>query len=269
MSRRDAGRAVTAAYIIVHQGFSVDYVVCDDKLDARFIAEARKLLPGESVTALNSALFNARKAGGFPRSSKRTRFDHSDYSFASEMAARHLERSRGATLDQTICDPELRHEFDHIAASLVSGVPPLRLRLAALALRKARSLRPEPFGRFSIPKVHLIDACEAIQRPDAIPNSRGVYVILSRRDATVLYVGEASCLRRRVLKHLEHSDRAELARYFWSSGIEDVVIELHDLQNDPRSEQVGYRRAYEAELIQSRHPRFNILMRDTNSSGVS
>jgi hypothetical protein len=269
MSSRDINRVVTAAYIMVHRGYSVDYVVCDDDLNAHFISEARKLLPTAGVLDLNSGLLNARKAGGFPRCSKRTRFDHSDYSFAAEIAARHLERSDGATLDQVICDPRLRAVFDRVASSLVGGVPPIRLRLAALALRKARSLRPEPFGRFSTPHLRLIDAETAKATPLRIPDACGAYVILSRRENVVLYVGEARSLRTRLLTHLEHSDRPELARYFWTHGIDDIVIEIHDLSNDPRATQTSYRRAYEAELIQSRQPRFNIQMRSTNGPEVS
>jgi hypothetical protein len=65
-------------------------------------------------------------------------------------------------------------------------------------------------------------------------------------------------LRTRVAKHLDHSDRKALAHYFWEEGITDVVVELHAFDPNSDARKTGPRRAYESDMFDKRHPRFNI-----------
>jgi hypothetical protein len=75
---------------------------------------------------------------------RRTDFDWhgSDrYIFASEIAF-HLIDERGYSLDDVLCDPNLRQEFDDIAKSFAPGFKPFEYRWGALKIRKvARETR--------------------------------------------------------------------------------------------------------------------------------
>jgi hypothetical protein len=68
-------------------------------------------------------------------------------------------------------------------------------------------------------------------------------------------VGECENLRKRIRKHLEHSDNKGLAHWLWSHGALEMHLEYHVL---PVEVTTRVRKALEAELILSRRPIFNI-----------
>src|SRR3954451_15826606 len=99
----------------------------------------RKLGLTESDYHLNHALMDVRKSkkAPLPKATKRTEFrDYDEYQFASEIAIRVFQRTKGATLDRVLCDPLMALEFDQIARQLAPGQPALKLRCAVLNLRK-------------------------------------------------------------------------------------------------------------------------------------
>ncbi len=239
----------------VSQGYSPDRVVADPELNAQFIHECRRRGLTESVGTLNQSLLNIRKASGLsgrPRS-KETRFsDQDEYRFAAEMAVRFLERREGFSLDKIISDPELAREFDSLAATIAPGFDPLRYRWAALNLRKKKRLAPELLARVARPlELQILRADELASA--AIPAKAGLYLLYSPKQ--LLYVGEAENLRKRLTKHLDHSDRKELARWLWEFGAELVQIEIQILADGTETR---VRKALELELIRSRHPIFNV-----------
>jgi len=105
---------------------------------------------------------------------------------------------------------------------------------------------------FSATEVILVSLNELLM--DAIPSAPGIYCFLSRKET--LYIGEASCLRTRLKKHLQHSDNRLLARWIWQEGIGDLRVELHML---PDNVTTKIRKAMEVELIRSRKPQFNVV----------
>jgi hypothetical protein len=204
-------------------------------------------------------LLNLRKASKLGSvTKKRLSYHHERYRYAAEIAARQLEDKYEMTLDRVFCDRARRDEFDEISRKMCPDVPNLRLRLAALGLRKARKLRPEYFKRL-VPKktISVIDAMQIVKNPACIPDLPGIYIIRDLK-LGVLYIGEASNLRIRAAKHLDHSDRKALARYFWANGLETVRIEFHAFPASSEAGKATYRCAYEAQMIISRRPRFNI-----------
>lgn len=261
--RRHLGQLVYPAFIEVRDGLSADRVVADPELNTRFLSLCRQTAPNISDTEFNLALLNLRKAGllkGLPRS-KRTTFPNEDaYRYASEIAARHIERRDATTLDRIICDSQLVLDFDRIASTIASGYSSLQYRWAALNLRKARSLRPELISQV-IPATGIrLGRIEEVQI-DELPMQQGLYIFYGPSDT--LYVGEGTSLRRRVAKHLDHSDNRNLARWFWEHGFQEVHLEIQTLGNDVSTK---VRRALEAELIKSRRPIFNVkcISRDDN-----
>lgn len=204
---------------------------------------------------LNQALLNLRKQGNLKPVGKtiRTRIENiEDYRFAAEIAARHMEQRHRTTLDRVLCDPDKASEFDSLAAQLAPGHKSLEYRWAALQLRKTSRLKPElvlrvakiaaaDFG--SIEKIHIAQ----------IPESQGIYIFYSPKET--LYVGEAENLRKRVGKHIDHSDRKALAHWLWEHGATDVRLETIVLPEDFNA---LARKAVEKHLIASRRPIFNI-----------
>jgi len=243
-------------FLEVRRGFSPDRVVADPSLNHAFLLACRREGLQGSDVQLNTRLLSLRKRGVLPGlKSKRTSFsDRDDYIFASEIAVRHLERKHGASLDRIICDPVLASEFDAIAGRIAPGYTPLQYRWAALNLRKTRRLRPETLGHaIEAAKIELVCA-EDLTLTD-LPLGQGLYVFYD--DEKTLYVGETQNLRKRIAKHLEHSDNKGLARWLWQASTSALRLEFHVL---PPNTSTRVRRAMEAELIRSRRPVFNVAM---------
>ena len=88
---------------------------------------------------------------------------------------------------------------------------------------------------------------------EELPVSQGLYLFFAADQ--LLYVGETENLRKRLKKHLEHSDNKGLARWIWEFGIEKLHLEMQILE---AKTETRVRRALELELIRSRQPIFNI-----------
>lgn len=244
---------IIAAFNESSGGWSADRVVAEPVLNAEFIAECRRRGISNNAVETNLALLNVRKRGLLPSGARRTIVRNQDaYSFAAEIAVRLLERKHQTTLDRVLCDPELAQEFDRIAAEIAPGFTPLEYRWAALRLRKTSKLRPEILGRV-VPSeiIGPIPAHDIVQ--DTLPSQQGLYHFYSHEKS--LYIGEASSLKARLKKHLDHSDNKQLARYLWEFGDADVMIEIQVLPTNTRA---GVRKAMELELIRSRNPEFNV-----------
>ncbi len=243
------------AYLAVRDGYSTDRVVADPLLNDNFVAACRARGLSDNREVLNRRLLNLRKAGGLTGCgrSRRTSFkDQSDYAFASEIAVRFLERRDGVTLDTIICSPDRASEFDAVAGRIAPGASPLQYRWAALNLRKRRALKPERVAQVVGPSEVINCAVETLDVAQT-PTSQGLYIFFDPTAA--LYVGESGNLRRRITKHLEHSDNKGLARWLWDRGQESLHVERHIL---PDTTTAKCRRALEAELIESRRPIFNV-----------
>ncbi len=245
---------IISAFEAVHNGSSVDRVVADPDLNKAFIAECRNHGLDAAEATLNRALFNLRKAGYLRGIKSRTTSlgDDDAYRFAAEMAARHMERRDGVTLDDIICDPALAAEFDKLASSISPGFTPLKYRWTALKLRKGSRLAPELLARVAPPK-RVVSYPVACLEQALLPNEQGLYVFYTPTEC--LYVGEAESLRNRISKHLDHSDNKGLARWLWDQGPTELFLELQVL--DAATTQ-KVRRALERELIRGRSPLFNI-----------
>ena len=248
-------QGILDAFVQVREGYSADRVVADPILNEHFLHVCRQLGLSETAENLNTQLLNARKAGLFtdlPRSKKTTFADEEEYRFASEVAARFLEHHRGMTVDQIICNPEIVSEFDAIAARIAPGYTSLQYRWAALNLRKSRRLQPETIS-------HIVSSTEADLGPvngldvNCIPPKQGIYIFYSK--SAILYIGETTNLRKRVGKHLDHSDNKGLAHWLWENGFSQVHLEIRVL---PDTTSQRARSAVERELIVSRKPVFNI-----------
>jgi site-specific DNA-methyltransferase (adenine-specific) len=245
---------VREAFLAVRGERSPDVVVADPDLNEQFLRECRIRGLKDQPRQLNLTLLNLRKSSDLQGiKSKRTVVkNQEDFCFASEIAVRFLERRDQVSLDQILCDPTLAAEFDEIAAGLASGFSTFQYRWAALGLRKRKGLRPELLGK--VIQARSVVACRAEDvKPEELPVQPGLYLFIGPSD--VLYIGECQSLRKRLGKHLDHSDNKSLARWLWEHGTTDLRVEYHVL---PAGVSTRVRKAMEAELIRSRKPLFNV-----------
>lgn len=259
-TRRDVKDVARLCYITVHDGWSTDEVLLQDKLNASYLEACRKRLPEIRDFDFNWALLNLRKAGELRdvRSTKRRRDRHDEYLHAAEIAARFLEDRHKVNTDRVICEPELRAGFDKVAQAIAPDVEPYLLRKASFTLRKSRRLQPELVLRVADWKKEVVahPAVQLAGNPALVPNGPGVYIF--RDETGYLYIGESSKLRERLRKHLDDSDRKSLASYLRKEGIDEVTIEVHAFDPESPARLKPQRRAYESELIRSRKPRLNL-----------
>ena len=255
---------IREAFVEVRNGLSADRVIADPKLNAIFVKACREHNLCDSAEEINLALMNARKGShlsGLPRSKKTSFPDEDDYTFAAEIAIRFLERRDGTNLDRVICSPDKASEFDELAGRLAPGYSSLQYRWAALNLRKRKVLKPEQMSHVVASEKVKIDRIQELLI-EKITENQGLYVFTDSESKKTLYVGEASNLRKRLSKHLEHSDNKGLAHWIWEHGTGDIWLEIHEL---PHCTTKKVRRALEYELIQTREPIFNVLGRSSLS----
>jgi hypothetical protein len=195
---------VIEAFNKVHEGYSPDWMIVEPHHNELFIAQCRALKLDLSEFWLNHLLMDVRKnpkyKGRLNRTTKRSGFsDYDDCAFAAEIAIRTIQRTRGVTLDHTLCDPILRVNFDEIATRLVRGITGLKLRCAALNLRKTHRLKPIDL---SLDKYDLVamGPLKTISLSD-IAASSGTYAFYDR--TRPIFAGETDNLRKRIETHLK------------------------------------------------------------------
>lgn len=255
---------IVQAFQDSRDGYSADRVLCDPELNARFVEACKSKGLDETPSSINRRLLNIRKSGKLGTGTqKRTRFNDDEYRFAAEMATRHLERRDAVSLDEILIDPARAEEFDILCSDLCPGASSLQYRWSALCLRKQRGLTPETISHAIQAAAVSIHSCSSVPIHD-ISTAAGLYIFFD--DAQTLYVGEASNLRSRLKKHLDHSDNKQLARWFWEHGFEKARIELHVMEADCSTR---IRRSLELELIRSRRPAFNIQGADDTAHSTS
>jgi hypothetical protein len=249
---------VREAFLAMRGEHSPDVVIADPELNQRFLRECQNRGLLQPPVVLNRCLLNLRKSSDLQgiKSKRASLSNQDDYRFASEIAVRFLERRDQITLDQILCDPERAAELGALAARIAPGFGAFEYRWAALNLRKRKRLRPELLGKVVAAEAVVTQLAENV-RPEELPIRPGLYLFFE--PSRVLYIRECQNLRKRISKHLDHSDNKGLANWLWEYGIPDLHVEYHIL---PMGTSARVRKAMEAELIQSRKPHFNVAGTD-------
>lgn len=195
---------VVDAFNATHDGYSTDWVIVETQLNGRFLDKCKSLGLRHAAWVLNHTLMNIRKTTKYSarinRATKRSGFsDYDDYAFASEIAVRTLQRTEGVTLDRILCDPALRARFDELARQLAPNQPEIKLRCAALNLRKTHRLKPLPQNATEYDLV----AAGPVRKVDLsmIAPLPGTYVFYDINRP--IFAGETENLHKRISMHLK------------------------------------------------------------------
>jgi hypothetical protein len=226
-------KAVTQAFVLVRNKFSSDRVLADPVLDGKFIKACRDLGLDDTEFHLNLALVGLRKHNKLKleKSKRAIVRDQWRYAVASEIAARVMHYRYGASVDTTLCHPQLVKEFDKLAGSITPGYSSFEYRWAALNMRKKGAsvkLKANALEQLHWSKQFKFDA-------PSFPSDEGVYTL--HENETCLFVAgtediqESIVSQRRIAEvplfqsDLWHPDRNSL---FWQ------YVKMPDSKSDER-----------------------------------
>lgn len=256
---------VKEAFKQVREGRSPEFVFCDKTLNERSLAAVRWHDEQSSDAEINISLINLRKQGKL-KDCPTTRRKKSDpnlhhYRNAVLNSARLLERQFGKNVDDIICDPETRAQFDALVQFLSPGTSAFEAQYAALNLRKSNRLKPEPVGQvIRAVGSKILGLMDLEGRLNDLPTECGVYIFFDE-DAT-LYAGKADSLRVRIGDHVSTWAFRELIREMREGRRPAAFMVYHELPVKISARELA---AYETELIRSRKPEHNRAGRITGN----
>lgn len=245
----DLATVVQAFHDVRNDRKSPDFYVAEPERNHRFIQRCRELHINASEYEINKALLNARKASLLKGlHSEPTRINHDDYAFASEFAATEIRYRTGASVDDIICDPVLRSEFDQLAHKMAPGYSVLQYRWALLSIRKAgqqaKWQAEYDMPVLSPPSRLFSDAL------DTVPRNPGVYLLLEQQRP--LYVRGVRDVHHGVELHRRDEFLEPLIDRLWRPSLDDLLFSYATLPDRKLL------RPVEQTLIRERRPLFNI-----------
>ncbi|MDZ4848890.1 MAG: GIY-YIG nuclease family protein [Pirellulaceae bacterium] len=247
------------AFRASHDGWSLDEVMLSDARRKAVVDEVKKSDPAAVEKQIWEELVRLRKSGKLDaETSRRETTEYGETTAVAEIAARRMQDEQNVTFDQVLIDPVLLKRFDECAQAIDNRSDPYTVRKAALRLRKSRQLKPELVLRVTDWKKDIMTMSveEAKRRVKTLPSRPGIYIF--RDTKGFVYIGQSNNLRERLTKHLDASDRLNLANYLAKNDPGNLTLELHIFREGSPAEQTVVREAYESELIRSRKPRLNL-----------
>jgi DNA modification methylase len=203
--------AVAEAYLAASDGYAIDRVLADPRLNIEFHKACCDLgIPGQPPD-WNRRLLALRKGGrlrGLPRP-RQTSIpwpELDQFVFASELAWRIVSDSEhGASLDDILCDPRLTERFDETASRFAPGWTPFEYRWGALTVRKmaGRIRNNEKARGLDAIKKQLERRRFRLDNVERVPSTAGLYALYIP-GVPPLYLGESSSLQRRLELHRDH-----------------------------------------------------------------
>lgn len=248
---------VKEAFNEVRDGRSPEYVICNPILNESFLSAARELGVQGNDAEINFTLLNIRKRGELA-DCPTTRRKKSDpnlkhYQNAVLNTARLVEKQFGKNVDEIICNPDTRAQFDALIQFMCPGTSAFESQYAALSLRKSNRLKPEPVGHIiRAVSSKALDLAGLEDRLADLPTGPGVYVFFD--EEVTLYAGKADNLRRRIKDHISTWTFRDLVRHITEGRRTQVFVVFHELPITITARELA---AYETELIRSRDPEHN------------
>lgn len=246
--------ALRAAFLHVHQGYSLDRIIIDPELNQQFGAAClQRGLVGD-LRSWNQALFRMRKAGQLADIATHARTEITweacdSFLYASEIAVRSMLDRGFKGVDCVLSDPAFAAEFDEIAQRLAPGHTPLEYRWGALKLRKAAKMsRVRGAALASVP----FDAVPGVPRErwGSLPATAAAYLIMTADGGQPCYAGTTLNLHNRIARQL--SARSIQAAKIGPAA--DLIVRFVALDPDPH-----LLLAYQSQLVSKYRPRLNFL----------
>jgi GIY-YIG catalytic domain len=239
------------------QGKSPEYIICDSTLNEKFLAAARQLGVVGSDAIINRELLNLRKENRLKdcptTSRKRPDPNRRDYLNRVLNAVRMTEKQFRSNVDDIICNPEHRAQFDALVQFMCPGIALFEAQYAALSLRKSNQLKSEPVGQvIRAVGSKILKLSDVENRFDELPIKPGIYIFFD--ESVTLYVGKAKSLRERIAEHISSWAYRELIRRMRSQRNFAAFLAYHELPVTISARELA---AYEIELIRSRNPEHN------------
>jgi site-specific DNA-methyltransferase (adenine-specific) len=245
--------AIVEAFFMAHDGYSIDWLLANPKLQAAFHEGCRDAGLIGSPVDWNRELLRIRKTGGFPKRGQVKKAHVSDeeldaYDFAAEIGWRLTnDKFDGPSLDEILCDPTKASYFGRIAKRFAPGFELVDYRWAALRLRKAsRDLVDE------VKQYHFVFVKRDFARfqrwnrngAARFDSQPGVY-LLRGEYREPLYVGRTRDLGRRLAQHRVCPAMAEVVTHV-------SIIAGEELPGEE------YRAAFKEDLVRRYQPRWNV-----------
>ena len=191
---------IATAFENVHEGWAVDRILTDPRLQTRYHRECMDL--GLPLTQKEACLrlLKLRKKGIAPKGSRRYSVSGSacePYLHASEIAWATVHAGFPAmSLEEILSDPERAAEFDAAAEQFAPGFTSLEYRWGALRLRKSfKKARQRGLALKPPRRLHLGDRFSRFDRHQ-VTDASGIYLLY--RNEECLYVGAANSLQQRL-----------------------------------------------------------------------
>ncbi len=259
--------SVKDAFKTVRDGRCPEYVICEPTLNDRFLTEARRRGIQGSDSEINRMLLNLRKQNKLTDcpTTRRKKPDaqRRHYLQAVSNAIRLVERQFSKNVDDVICDPETRAQFDAIIQFLAPGTSTFEAEYAALSLRKSSQLKPEPIGQvIRAVGSRALSLLELEARLSELPTKPGVYIFFDEH--ATLYAGKADNVRARIREHVSTWSLREMVRQIQQGQRSATFVVYHELPVTISPRELA---AYETELIRSRKPEHNRAGRPREEPG--
>jgi hypothetical protein len=245
-----AADLIVRAFNEVHGGYSTDWIIVNSEFNSRFLDKCADFGLTQSPCILNHSLMNIRKnpkyIGKLNPTTKRSGFtDYDGYAFAAEIAVREIQRTEGVSLDRILCDPALTSRFDRLALELADDQTELKLRCAALNLRKTRRLKPKPFDQNAC---NLVVAGPIHQSDlSSLTESPGGYALYDENRP--IFAGETENVRKRIGLHLKYG----MPSWLGLGPERDLLLKTTALPFATRNDRLDWLRGY----INSERPLLN------------
>lgn len=248
---------VKDAFIEVRQGRSPEYVICDATLGESFLEAARRRGVEGDDARINTLLLNLRKRNQLTDcpTIHRKKPDPNRHLYLNAVAniVRLVERQFGKNIDDVVCDPQARIQFDAMVQFVCPGTPTFEAQYAALSLRKSNQLKPEPVGQvIRSVESNILGLMELEANKSQLPSKPGVYIFFD--EGSTLYAGKADSLRARIGEHISTWTYRDLIQQIRERRRPQVFVVYHELPVEISAKELA---AYETELIRSRNPKHN------------
>ena len=243
---------IIQAFEETRDGFALDVVLANHDLNDKFLRRCRDLgLSGTDFT-FNWELLNARKANKLSHLPKSKRYivdatTIDKFYYASELTMRFFMLTKGITLDQVLCEPELGKEFYEYASRLAPGFSPFDYLWGALRVRKRGRFKNKTVLNVEPPELESLENVRKF-RISRIPKVAGFYMFSS--EEIPIFINQTENLHYRLTQHIHFSSHLGLPKWLWEKSLQVAFTARPEVG-------LTDRQIMELSEVRSRHPLFN------------